>query len=117
MKTTYVLGIALIAVVAGFALGYFMPYPCSVTPSLSLASDSVAAGAQYTVKLSGFPANTDVYGWVVNENPPRTFKAGTTNAQGELTVTGEAPLTSGKWPLVACDENYQHWATAILTVT
>lgn len=117
MKTTYVLGIALIAVVAGFALGYFMPYRPPVTPTLSLSATSVAAGAQYTVMLSGFLANTDIYGWVVNENPPRTFKAGTTNAQGELTVTGEAPQTSGKWPLVACDENYQYWGTAILTVT
>jgi len=117
MKTTYVLGIALIAIVAGFALGYFMPYPPSVTPTLNPSATSVAAGAQYTVKLSGFPANTDIYGWVVNENPPRTFKAGTTNAQGELTVTGQAPQLTGKWPLVACDESYQYWATAVLTVT
>jgi len=117
MKTTYVLGIALIAIVAGFAMGYFMPYPPSVTPTLSLSATSVTAGAEYTIKLSGFPANTDIYGWTVNENPPRTFKAGTTNAQGELTVTGLAPETSGEWPLVACDEDYQHWATAMLTVT
>jgi hypothetical protein len=116
MKGTYVLGIALIAVIAGFALGYFMPHPASVTPTLSLSATSVAAGTQYSVKLSGFPANTDIYGWAVNENPPRAFEVGTTNAQGELTVTGEAPQTSGKWPLVACDENYQYWATAMLTV-
>jgi len=117
MKSAYVLGAVLIAIVAGFGLGYFMPHPPSVAPTLSLSATSVAKGAEYTVTLSGFPANIEIYGWTVNEDPPRAFKAGTTNAQGELTLSGEAPQVSGKWPLVACDEDYQYWATAMLTVT
>lgn len=117
MKSTYVLGVALIAVLAGIAVGYFVSNFALKKPTLSLGTASVAAGAQFTVTLSGFPANIVIYGWTVNENPPRTFTAGTTNAQGELTVTGNAPQTTGNWPLVACDENYQYWAMAVLTVT
>ena len=87
------------------------------TPTISLSADTVNAGEQYTSTLTGFPANTEIYGWTVNENPPRTFSVGTTNEKGELEVTGNAPETAGTWLLVACDNAQTNWATATLNVT
>jgi hypothetical protein len=117
MGTVRLLGVALVALVVGLAVGYFIPGPVAAKPTLSLSASSVLKGASFTVKLSGFPANVEIYGWVVNENPPRTFEVGVTDAQGQLEVSGYAPGTPGKWLLCASDKDYQYWATAVLTVT
>ncbi len=117
MNRVRLFGVVLVALVVGVAVGYLVPRPAASKPALSLSVASVSAGGQYSVKLSGFPASTDIYGWVVNENPPRTFKAGTTNAQGELNLTGYAPETPGPWLLCASDKNNEYWAEAVLTVT
>ena len=124
MANTRVIAMILAALVVGVALGYALsvavPYqlPTSPqTPTISLSADTVKTGEQYTATLKGFPANTEIYGWTVNENPPRTFSVGTTNAMGELEVTGNAPETAGTWLLVACDKDQINWATATLNVT
>jgi hypothetical protein len=117
MNAVRLLSAALLALVVGVALGYLLPRPAPTNPTLSLSATSVVAGTQYSVKLSGFPANTEIYGWVVNENPPKTFEAGTTDAQGELNLTGLAPQTPGTWLLCASDKANQYWAEAVLTVT
>ncbi len=108
--------VAVVAVVIGVFVGYLIWRP-GLTPTMALSTSSVQKGAQYSVTLSGFPASTDIYGWVVNEAVPRTFKAGTTDANGQLTLTGNAPQTAGNWLLCASDVNNDYWAEAVLTVT
>lgn len=115
--TFRLLGVALVALIIGVAVGYLIPGPAAAKPTISLSASTVQKGAWFTANLSGFPANVDIYGWVVNENPPRTFEVGVTDAQGQLEVSGYAPGTPGKWLLCASDEDYQYWATAVLTVT
>jgi len=117
MRTVRLLGVAIIALFVGIAIGYFIPRPAPVKPTITLSAASVTKGTEYTVTLSGFPANTDIYGWVVNENPPRTFKAGTTDDQGKLQLTGYALQTPETWILCASDQSNQYWASAALTVT
>ena len=86
-------------------------------PSISLNSNSVKAGEQYTTTLIGFPANTVIYGWTVNQNVSLCFTAGTTDANGKLVVSANAPQTVGTLPLVACDKSETIWVATYLTVT
>jgi hypothetical protein len=124
MANSRIVAMSLAALVIGVALGYGLsiavPYqlPTSIQkPTISLSANSVKAGEQYTAKLTGFPANTEIYGWTVNENPPRMFSAGTTDEKGELELTPNAPETPGTWPLIACDKDQTNWATATLNVS
>ena len=123
MANTRVIAMTLAALVIGVALGYALsvavPYqlPTSQKPTISLSASSVNVGEQYTATLKGFPANTEIYGWTVNENPPRMFSAGTTDEKGELELTANAPEMPGTWPLIASDKDQINWATATLTVT
>ena len=124
MANTRIVAICLAALVIGVALGYGLsiavPYqlPTSTQkPTINLSADTVQTGEQYTATLKGFPANTEIYGWTVNENPPRMFSAGTTDEKGELELTANAPETPGTWLLIGCDEAQVNWATATLTVT
>ena len=125
MSTTRVVAFCLVALFAGIAIGYSLTYavpfalPSASTQktSISPSSESVKIGEEYKVKFSGFPANTEIIGWIVNEDPPRTFEVGTTDGKGELEVTTNAPQTAGTWPLVACDKAQNNWATATLNVT
>ncbi len=108
--------VALIALVIGLAVGYFIPRPSS-SPTIGLSASSVTAGTQFTAMISGFPANVDVYGWAFDKSPPTMFKAGTTDAQGNLNTTGNAPTTPGTYLLCASDKENEYWAQTILTVT
>ncbi|HJW65602.1 MAG TPA: hypothetical protein VJ507_02340 [Candidatus Bathyarchaeia archaeon] len=116
---------SLIALVLGVALGYALsvavPYQLPTTstqkPSISLSETSIKTGEEYTATFTGFPANAEIYGWTVNENPPIKFIIGTANDKGELEVTANAPGTPGIWPLIACDVDQNNWATTTLTVT
>ncbi|MGO8806564.1 MAG: hypothetical protein ACLQO7_08190 [Candidatus Bathyarchaeia archaeon] len=106
MNKKGVVAFALLGLVIGLAVGYsvsiVVPYHSSAQkPSISLSSHSVTAGGQYTATLTGFPANTEIDGWTVNQNVNTCFAAGTTDANGKLVVTGTAPQTSGSLPLVA----------------
>jgi hypothetical protein len=76
----------------------------------------VNTGEEYTATLSGFSANTEIYGWVVNENPPRSFLAGTTDSNGKLVLTSNAPQTPGQWLLCASDKAQTSWANTLLTI-
>lgn len=116
-RTVRLFGVAIVALFVGIAIGYFIPNPAPAKPTISLSAASVPAGTQFTATISGFPANTEIYGWVVNENPPRMFEVGVTNAQGELTASASAPQAAGLWLLCASDGDYQYWATTVLTVT
>jgi len=116
-QTIRLIGVALASLIIGVAIGFYVPKPAPSKPTISLSSTSVTAGAQYTVKFTGFPANTEIYGWVVNENPPRTFEVGVTDNEGGLEVTVNAPQTAGTWLLCTSDKNRASWATAVLTVT
>jgi hypothetical protein len=123
MATNRIIAVAFAALFIGVALGYALsiavPYqlPTTAKPTISLSKTTVAAGEQYTATLTGFPANAEIIGWTVNENPPKSFSAGTTDATGKLVVTGNAPATAGTWPLVACDNNQNNWVTTSLEVT
>jgi len=117
-----VVAFTLLGLVIGVAIGYSIsiavPYQLSAQkPSISLSSHSVKAGGQYTATLTGFPANTEIDGWTVNQNVNTCFAAGTTDASGKLVVTGDAPQTVGTLPLVACDKSESVWAATYLTVT
>jgi len=117
-----VVAFVLLALVIGLAVGYaisiVIPYQSSAQkPSISLSSHSVKAGGQYTATLTGFPANTEIDGWTVNQNVNTCFAAGTTDSNGKLVVTGTAPQTVGTLPLVACDKAETVWAATYLTVT
>lgn len=124
MAATRVIALCLVALVVGVAIGYALPYAlpfampsAQAKPAISLSADTVKTGEEYTAEFSGFPANTEIYGWTVNEEPPRKFEVGTTDANGKLEVTVNAPQTPGDWLLVACDGAETNWATAKLTVT
>lgn len=110
--------VALVSLLVGAAGGaMYMQVTVRPTPTMTLTASTVQAGKPFTVQLSGFPANTEIYGWTVNEDDPRTFSAGVTDSQGKLEATGNAPLVTGQYPLVACDEDYKYSAMAVLTVT
>ena len=103
MATSRIIAVGLVALVIGVAVGYALSYavpyqlPTASTqkPAISLSKDAVKAGEQYTATLTGFPANAEIYGWTVNENPPRMFSVGTANEKGELETTANAPETPG----------------------
>lgn len=112
------LAILLVGVVLGYSLSIAVPYQLyTQKPNISLSVTTVKAGSQYNATLTGFKANTEIFGMTVNENPPQLFSAGTTNEKGELTLTANAPKTPGTWPLIACDKDKNILATATLIVT
>lgn len=122
MKTNGVIAFTILGLVIGLAVGYSisiaLPYQSSAQkPSISLNSVTVKAGEQYTATLTGFPANTEIDGWTVNQNVSICFTAGTTDANGKLVVSANAPQTVGTLPLVACDKTQTVWAATALTVT
>ena len=120
MISTRILAVALIALVVGLSIGYAAPLAIpalsSPKPTLTLSATTVTVGERYTATFSGFPANTQIYGWVVNENPPQSFLVGTTNTNGKLVVTPIAPSTPGQWLLSASDKAQNDWVNAVLTV-
>lgn len=122
MNRNGVIGVTLLGLVIGLAVGYSMsiavPFQSPAQkPSISLSSHSVKAGEQYTATLTGFPANTEIDGWTVNQNVSVCFAAGTTDANGKLVASANAPQTVGSLPLVACDKSETIWAATYLTVT
>ena len=121
MNRRGVVAIALLCLVIGLAVGYsisiVVPYRSTAKPSISVSSSSVKAGAQFTATLTGFPANTEIYGWTVNQQTPTCFVVGTTDANGKLVVSADAPTTPGTLPLVACNKAETVWAVTSLTVT
>jgi hypothetical protein len=118
---TIVMAVAalLVGLAVGYSLSVVAPYqlPTSTKPAIALSKNTVNVGEQYTATLTGFPANTEIIGWTVNENPPKSFSAGTTDSTGKLEVTGNAPATAGTWPLIACDKAQDNWVTTTLDVT
>jgi hypothetical protein len=117
-----VIAFTLLGLVIGLAVGYSIsiavPYQSNAQkPTISMSSHSVKAGEQYTVTLTGFPANMEIYGWTVNQNVSVCFTAGTTDANGKLVVSANAPQTAGTLPLVACNKDETIWAASWLTVT
>ncbi len=122
MNKNGVIAFTLLGLIIGMALGYSIsiavPYQSQAQkPSISLSSNSIKAGEQYTATLTGFPANTEIYGWTVNQNVSTCFTAGTTDANGKLVVSSNAPQTEGTLPLVACNKDETIWAATALTVT
>ena len=122
MSRKEVIAFTLLGLVIGLAVGYSIsiavPYHSSAQkPSISLSSNSVKAGDQYTITFTGFPANTEIYGWTVNQEVSICFTAGTTDANGKLVVSANAPQTVGTLPLVACDKAETIWAATSLIVT
>lgn len=122
MNRNGVIGFVILALVIGLAVGYAIsvavPFKSPASkPSIALSSNSVKSGAQYTATLTGFPANTEIYGWTVNQNVSVCFSAGTTDANGKLVVSANAPQTVGTLPLVACNKDETIWAATALTVT
>jgi hypothetical protein len=117
-----VIAFTLLGLVIGLAVGYAIsvavPYQSSAPkPSISLSSSSVKAGENFTATLTGFPANTEIYGWTVNQNVSVCFSAGTTDGNGKLVVSASAPQTVGTLPLVACNKAETIWVATSLTVT
>ena len=108
----------IVGLAVGYSLSIALPYQLPPKkPAISLSVNPVKAGDNYTATITGFPANTEIYGWTVNQNPPQMFSAGTTDATGKLVTTASAPQTPGTWPLIACDKSQSTWATTTLTVT
>lgn len=95
-----------------------MPYQSTAAkPSILLSSHSVKAGELYTATLTNFPANTVIYSWTVNQNVSICFTAGTTDANGKLELSANAPQTNGTLPLVACNKDETIWVASYLDVT
>ena len=122
MTKNGVIAFTLLALIIGIAVGYSIsiaiPYQSAAQkPSISLSSNTVKAGEQYTATLTGFPANTEIDGWTVNQNVSICFTAGVTDGNGKLVVSANAPQTVGTLPLVACDKTQTIWAATALTVT
>jgi hypothetical protein len=117
-----VIAFLLLGLVIGLAVGYSIsivaPYQSTASkPSISLSSHSVKAGELYTATVTGFPANTVIYGWTVNQNVSQCFTAGTTDANGKLVVSANAPQSTGTLPLVACNKDETIWVASYLDVT
>jgi hypothetical protein len=113
-----IIAFTLLGLVIGLVIGYSVSLAMPAQkPSILLSSNSVKAGEQYTATLTGFPANTEIYGWTVNQNVSVCFTAGTSDANGKLVVSANAPQTVGTLPLVACDKSETIWAATSLTVT
>ena len=122
MNGSKVIAFMLLGLVIGLAVGYSIsivaPYQSSSSkPSISLSSHSVKAGELYTATIAGFPANTVIYGWTVNQNVSQCFTAGTTDANGKLVVSANAPQSTGTLPLVACNKDETIWVASYLDVT
>ena len=122
MNGNKVIAFTLLGLLIGLAVGYsisiVLPYQSAASkPSISLSSHSVKAGELYTATLTGFPANTVIYGWTVNQNVSVCFTAGTTDANGKLVVSANAPLSTGTLPLVACNIDETVWVATYLDVT
>ncbi len=120
MNRKGVIAFALLGLVIGLVVGYSISLvlpQAAAKPSISLNVSSVKLGGNYTATLTGFPANTKIYGWTVNQDQPSCWVAGTTDANGKLITAGCAPALTGTWPLVASDESETHWAVASLQVT
>ncbi|MGA2523552.1 MAG: hypothetical protein ABSF65_05290 [Candidatus Bathyarchaeia archaeon] len=122
MSRKGIIGFLLLGLVVGLAVGYSIsiavPFQTTAQkPTISLSSNSVKAGALYTATLTGFPANTEIYGWTVNQQVSVCFTAGTTDANRKLVVSANAPQTVGTLPLVACNKAETIWAATSLTVT
>jgi hypothetical protein len=122
LSRNQVIAFTLLGLVIGLAVGYSIsiaiPYQSPAPkPTLTLNSHSVKAGESYTATLTGFPANTEIYGWTVNQNVSVCFTAGTTDANGNLVVSANAPQTVGTLPLVACDKAETIWVASYLDVT
>jgi hypothetical protein len=116
-----VIGLMLLGLVIGIAIGYSIsivaPYQSTTSkPSISLSSHSVKAGELYTATLTGFPTNTIIYGWTVNQNFSICFAAGTTDANGKLVLSANAPQTTGRLLLVACNKDETIWVASYLDV-
>ena len=120
MVSTKILAVGLIALIIGLSVGYSAPLAFTSLqpsqPTITLSATTVKPGEQYTATLSGFSANTEIYGWVVNENPPRSFLAGTTDGNGKLVLTSNAPQTPGQWLLCGSDKAQNSWVNALLNV-
>jgi hypothetical protein len=120
MVSKQILAVGLIALVIGLSVGYSAPFvipPLQPSkPTITLSATTVKTGEQYTATLSGFSSNTEIYGWVVNENPPRSFLAGTTDGNGNLVLSSYAPQTPGQWLLTASDKAQTSWANTLMTV-
>jgi hypothetical protein len=102
----------------GYSISIVAPYQSnSSKPSISLSSHSVKAGELYTATLTGFPADTEIYGWTVNQNVSQCFTAGTTDANGKLVLSANAPQSTGTLPLVACNKDETIWVASYLDVT
>lgn len=122
MNGSKVIAFLLLGLVIGLAVGYSIsivaPYQSTGSkPSISLSSHSVKAGELYTATVTGFPANTVIYGWTVNQNVSQCFTAGTTDANGKLVVSANAPQSTGTLPLVACNKDETIWVASYLDVT
>ena len=120
MISKRIFAVGLIALVVGLSAGYSVPLivPSLQTsnPTITLSATTVKTGEQYTATLSGFSANTEIYGWVVNENPPRSFLAGTTDGNGKLVLRSNAPQTPGQWLLCGSDKSQTNWVNTLLNV-
>ena len=122
MNGNRIIGFMLLGLVIGLAIGYSIsivaPFQSTASkPSISLSSHSVKAGELYIATITGFPANTVIYGWTVNQNVSACFTAGTTDANGKLVVSANAPQTTGTLPLVACNKDETIWAASYLDVS
>ena len=119
MVSKQIFAVGLIALVIGLSVGYSVPLvvlPQQSEPTITLSATTVKASGQYTATLSGFPANSEIYGWTVNENPPRSFLAGTTDGNGNLVLPSYAPQTPGQWLLCASNKDQTSWANTLLNV-
>ena len=118
MSRKGIVAFTLLGLVIGLIVGYTISTAASTqNPSISLSSKSVKAGGLFTATIKGFPANTEIYGWTVNQDVSECFTAGTTDANGVLVVSANAPQTVGTLPLVACDITETIWVATSLTVT
>jgi hypothetical protein len=114
----YILLGLIIGLAAGYSISIVLPYQSTASKaSISLSSHSVKAGELYTATLTGFPANTEIYGWTVNQNVSQCFTAGTTDANGKLVLSANAPQSTGTLPLVACNKDETIWVASYLEVT
>lgn len=119
MVSKQIFAVGLIALVIGLSVGYSVPLvilPQQTKPTITLSATTAKAGDQYTATLSGFPANSEIYGWTVNENPPRSFLAGITDGNGNLVLSSYAPQTAGQWLLCASNKDQTSWANTLLNV-
>lgn len=102
---------------AGFAIGFIIPTVMGGHSSVKISPNPVAKNATFTSTITGFPANTVLYGVAtINATPWTVFEAGMTDGSGNLVASATAPSVAGTFPMIVFSTVGPKIAVTALTI-